>query len=397
MAAHAELGASSAVRWMTCPGSVRLCRDIPDTESDYAREGSAAHALGEVCLLRKEDPWEYLGEPCPSEEFGDIEVSADMVEAVTVYVEHIRKTYGLNPSEKMIERRVSLEKLGSWAKGMFGTADFILAWATKKTLHVDDYKHGQGVAVEVEDNPQLMYYGLAALFTMDLLNMIEQVTVTVVQPRKPHPDGPIRSVTYSVDELLAWGEKELKPAVLATDDPDAPLVPSEKGCKFCAAKGSCPARAEQAMDNAMLDFDEEGGVAPKKKLDQLTPAEIAQILDAEKDIKDWLKGVAEYAQRSFNNGVDVTDGRYKLVAGRSSRNWTSEEAAIEKLHELGLEDDDLYTRKFATPAQVEKMVGKDQRKELADLIVKQKGSPTLAPADDKRPAIQRDPESDFME
>ncbi len=400
MTAHATLGASSAKRWMTCPGSVRLSEGLPDSESPHAREGSAAHALGEICLLRGDAAFEYLDEPHPVEEFEDVPVDHDMVAAVDVYVRHVGKRLGKRKLKReMVERRVSLEKLGAWAEGMFGTADFVFYDGRAKVLHVIDYKHGQGVAVEVEDNPQLKYYAVGALLAHDLhsVKALSQVrvVVTIVQPRKPHDDGPVRSTEYRAGDLLEWALTELRMAVLATQDPDAPLVPSEDACRWCKAKGACPALRDRAMDDALLDFDAEDRAAPRKPLDQLSPDEIAAILDNEKLIRDWLNGVAQLAQDALKQGRDLTAGRYKLVAGRSNRHWLNEDVAATKLYALGFDDDDLYSRKLLTPAQAEKLVGKAQRDALAELIDKQDGKPTLAPAQDKRPALARGPEADF--
>lgn len=400
MTAHAKLGASSAKRWMTCPGSVRLSEGLPDSESDHAREGSAAHALGEICLLRGEAPFEYLGEPAPAEDFADIEVTADMVAAVDVYTAHVRDQLGarkLKPS--MVERRVNLEALGEWAEGMFGTADFVWYDGRTKTLYVNDYKHGQGVAVEVQDNPQLKYYAVGALLahgrdSVDAADGV-RVLVTIIQPRKPHDDGPIRTVEYTAADLMGWAYGELHDAVLATRAEDAPLVPSQDACRFCRAKGICPALRERAMADAMLDFDDHGKVVPHTAMDRLTPEQIAAILDNDKAIRAWLDGVATLAKAGLKQGQDTTGGRYKLVAGRSSRSWKSEDVAATRLYTLGFDDDALYSRKLVTPAQAEKLVGKARRADLEDLIAKEDGKPVLAPVDDKRPAVASGPEADF--
>lgn len=408
--AHATLGASSADRWMTCPGSVPLSAGLPDNESAHAREGSAAHALAEHCLLQGEDAFEYLGEPVPHADYADIEVSVDMTEAVQVYIDHIRshrhilKKAGRVP-RKVLEARVSLEDLGDWAKGMFGTADAIHYDARARILYVDDYKHGQGVLVEAQ-TPQTRYYGVGGLLKLALLAKAEEVVCTIVQPRAYHPDGPIRSATYTVDELMTWVEKELKPAVRQVteaelafnkedDWADRFLAPTEKGCKFCRAKGRCPKLAEQSMDQAGLEFTDTGAVGPTVPLNLLTEEQVASILDNEKAIKDWLAGVAALAQEQLLRGQDITGGRYKLVTGRSSRDWKNEDAAVKALRNLGFGDEHLFTQKFTTPAQAEKLVGKAHKKDLAELIVTAEGKPTLAPADDKRPAISAGPETDF--
>lgn len=399
MTAHATLGASSAKRWMNCPGSVKLSEGLPDSESDHAREGSAAHALGETCLLTGEMPFEYLGEPVPHADHADHTVSQDMVDAVMVYVRYVR-SFGRKITAKMVERRVDLEPLGEWAAGMFGTADFVLFDGRRQVLHIVDYKHGQGVLVDTDDNPQLMYYAVGALLALGKHNVKDRqrvkVEATIVQPRVHHPDGPIRTIVYTADELLTWAETTLRDAVEATRHDHPPLIPSDDACRFCKARGICPALADQAMDQAMLDFDGDD-VVPRKPLDRLSGDDVARILDNEKTIRNWLDGVASLAQRSLKQGQDVTNGHYKLVAGRKKRLWKNEDVAATRLYSLGFDDTDLYSHKLLTPAQAETLVGKKQREEIADLIAKEDGKPTLAPVDDQRPAIDAGPEADFQE
>jgi len=394
MAAHAKLGASSTSRWMTCPGSVRMSEGLPNTSSTHARLGSAAHSLGEICLLNGDLPMEYLDAPHPDPEYMDLDVDVNMVDAVAVYVDHIR-SYKIPIDKTNVERRVRLARLGDWAKDLFGTADFLAV--DRQVLLVDDYKHGEGMMVEVEDNTQFMYYGLGGLLSLKDPHAVAQVRTTAIQPRKEHEKGPIRSCTYSVQELLDWGQNVLKPAVLATREPDAPLVPSDKACVFCPAKGICPALADKAMSDAMLDFDDTGAVVPTVSKDKLTPAQVAAILKAEKFVVKWFAGVAELALAGLSHGKDITGGEFKLVAGRSSRDWKDTDAAEKKLLDLGYTRADLYAENFTTPAKAETLVGKQQKSELADLISTTEGKPTIAPASDKRPAILRGPEDDFVD
>jgi hypothetical protein len=49
---HAILSASSSDRWLHCPPSARLCDSYDDKGSDYAAEGTDAHALCEYKLRR---------------------------------------------------------------------------------------------------------------------------------------------------------------------------------------------------------------------------------------------------------------------------------------------------------------------------------------------------------
>lgn len=417
MADHAKLGASSAERWMTCPGSVLLSADLPDKSSRAADEGSAAHALAETCLLTGDEPFEYLGDPCPDPEYKDWTVTEDMVEAVTVYTNHVRELTGGRITKENVEQKVSLAKfkpLSDHFAEMFGTCDLLWTQASDpvagklQTLHLRDYKHGAGVAVEVEDNPQLMYYALAALLelgwilykpkTKKKFSAIKvDVVVGIVQPRKPHEDGPVRLWKTTAHDILEWGLNQLVPAVKAVDDGDQTLVTSEKGCQFCRAKGVCPELAERSMEGAMLEFGSDGKLKPEVYFEKLTPKHIVRILDAEKGILNWLKAVREHAQESLNRGEDVTGGAYKLVAGRSSRDWKDEDAAVAQLREWGYTDEQMFDLKFRSPAQAEKLVGKERKADLIELVDVNEGSPTLVPASDKRPALQRGAEADFLD
>ena len=63
--AHATLSASASERWLNCPPSARLCENYEDRGSDYAAEGTDAHALCEFRLkqalgMPDEDPIENL-------------------------------------------------------------------------------------------------------------------------------------------------------------------------------------------------------------------------------------------------------------------------------------------------------------------------------------------------
>lgn len=405
MSTHAVKSGSGTYEWMECAASVPMSIGIEDRSGLPAYIGSAAHTLGEHCLLTGDLPMDYLGEPHPDKRYADVEIDEDMVNAVSVYVQHILN-YGFYLSKDNIEVRVSLEAMGDWAKGMFGTADFLAT--DRLVLLVDDYKHGQGVVVEAPHNPQLKYYAVGALTQHGLWDTVKQVRTTVIQPRAPHAAGPVRHHTYSVAELREWVDEELKPASLRVDAamaafeetgevPAEYFNPGQKQCMFCKAKGFCKALAEKALDSAGMEFNEMGRVDSKKPRVRLTADELADILSNESFFMKWFKGVNEYALLSAQHGKDVTNGRFKLVAGRSSRAWKGEASAKKHLISLGYDEKDLFKQSFITPAQAEKMIGKKQAATLTDLIAVKEGKPTLAPADDKRPALSVTPEDDFTD
>lgn len=62
---HAVLSASSSHRWLNCPPSALECAKLPDTSSEFARQGTDAHTLCEfkvkTALGQKlEDPTKSL-------------------------------------------------------------------------------------------------------------------------------------------------------------------------------------------------------------------------------------------------------------------------------------------------------------------------------------------------
>lgn len=370
MTKHSKIGASSAKRWMACPGSVRLCDGLPSTTSDYAAEGTAAHALAERCLREKRTPCDYLHQTIEG-----FEVDEDMAEAVAVYVTYVN-TLALD-SELEIECRFSINSLH---KGLYGTADAVLYNEKEKALHVIDYKHGAGVAVEIENNPQLLYYALGAAMAKHNRGF-SKVKLSVVQPRCPHEDGTIRTWEFDAVELLGWAS-ELIEAVRRTEEPNAPLALGEH-CRWCPAAGICPKLQETAIETAKQDFAE--GV-------RYDPAKLSDTLELLPTIEAWAKAVREFAYAEAERG-HCPPG-WKLVPKRATRKWRDEEEATEYLRKYGMDDSDIYTSKIRTPAQIEKILGK-AKDDIADLVVAESSGHTLAPLSDRRQPIRADAAADF--
>jgi hypothetical protein len=251
--AHSNLGASGAYRWMRCPGSVALSKDIPDKESPYAREGSAAHYLSEQAfgslppvrpsILYSKD----IGKPCPK--WPDITITQDMIDAIDIYWEHAMEVYLHCGKHVAVEQPFNLNWLHA---GLWGTNDLSGYDEQNSVLYVSDYKHGAGVSVEVVNNPQLMYYALGALGPDNPLK-VETVILSIIQPRAYHPDGAIRQWETTPDVIYKWANTVLSPAVAAVESPDAPLVTGDH-CKFCKAMAVCPAVAEKSLSVAQQEF-----------------------------------------------------------------------------------------------------------------------------------------------
>ena len=367
--AHAALGASSAYRWMACPGSVELTKDIPRKSSAYSLEGTAAHAMGELAIKEGKDPVAYVGE-----DFDGVIGTLDMANAVKVYVDYV---WGLKDAgyQVEIEHRFSLEKLEPPAP-MFGTSDCVAYSLAERLLVVADYKHGAGVPVEVEDNPQLKYYALGALLSMNPDAKVQTVRLAIIQPRAQHKDGPVRTFDLPAGELLDFAE-DLLAAAHRTTLPDAPLA-AGKHCRFCAAQPMCPELHREAQLVATEEF-----AKPLVDPRLLSPEQLGAILEKADLIEDWLRSIRQHVQTELESGRDVPG--WKVVPKRASRVWANEREVLDWAKQQGLQTDELYDQKLKSPAALEKVVGKKNLPEA--LVAKVSSGYTLAPANDPRPAI----------
>lgn len=357
MTAHATLGASNAHRWLVCAGSVEAERDIPNTTSPFAAEGTEAHELAELALRHGDAAL-------------DTYANSEMAEFVRVYTDYVRQN-AVQADVFEIEQRVSY---ADWIEGGFGTADAVIIKGG--VLHVCDLKYGMGVRVDAEENPQGMLYALGAYAENSYLGDIHTAKISIVQPRLDH----ISEWEISIPKLLQWAEWA-KQRAEATAEPDAPRTAGEKQCRFCRAKASCQALLDATQAALMSDFDDLDNMP---KANTLTEEQMRKALDAKPLIESWLSAIEKIAKSRLEEGEGFVG--YKLVEGRSNRRWINDETASEELLNL-LGEDDAYTKKLVSPAQAEKLLGKKRVSEIADLVVKSSGAPTLAPETDKRPAI----------
>lgn len=367
---HSVLGASSAYRWMACPGSVELSKNIPRKETEYSKEGTAAHALGEIAFAANLHPSNWMGETVEG-----VTATEDMVQAVAVYVDFLQ---GLKRDgyELLLEHRFDLSKLNPPAP-MFGTSDCVAYHAGERKLIVGDYKHGAGVPVEVEDNPQLKYYALGALLSFDSNHRVDEVEMVIIQPRAPHKDGPIRRWSCSLTDLLDFSSELLEAAHKAVSS-NADLS-AGKHCRFCPAQPMCPALHSEAKEIAKMEFDAQPLMDPRL----LSANELGYILERADLIEDWVRSIRQHVQSELESGKNVPG--WKLVPKRASRVWTSEADVVKWAKSQKLEADEIYEHKLKSPAALEKVVGKKNLPK--DLFASVSSGYSLAPASDPRPAI----------
>lgn len=367
MTAHAKLSASGSHRWLNCPGSIKAEESISDRDSPAAAEGTAAHELAEHCLINSVPAESLIGET-----FNNHEVTQSMADYVQQYVDYVKSFSG----EHFYEVRVDFS---SYVPEGFGTCDALVIQPKEKRIRVIDLKYGKGVQVYAENNSQAMLYALGALEDYNMIYDIETVVVTIVQPRLDHID----EWEISVAELLEWAESVREKAQLCLSD-DAPRVPGEKQCQFCKFKARCPEQ-KQMVEHTMLAMFDEIEPANLCNADQLSDAELLRAMQNKKLIEGWLSSVEKHITERLEDGTGFKG--YKLVEGRSLRQWVDEDAVLSVLSDNGYDEDELYTKKFVSVAQAEKLLGKKDKSLIGEYITKPAGKPTLAPESDKRPAI----------
>lgn len=387
MNGHSHIGASSAARWLACPGSVKLYNQLTERRAtEYAARGTLAHELCEKCLLSGVSPQRFLGEVHEVDGFC-VEVTEDMVDSVSVYVDHIRDELKEHGGKLVVEQSFDL----SWVyPGMYGRNDAsIIPDVMFGTLYVYDYKNGR-VPVPAENNPQLMYYALGALGQHNDL-FVERVVITIVQPNAMDSSDVIKKWEISTKELYAWAGNVLRPGAVRTEDTDPDFSEGEH-CTFCEAAAFCPLKQQRVL--AMLDTPAD---APTNEIVlppvQAIPPERIGMLSAffnGPEFMAWCKSLAAEEQSMLARGVNIPGRKLVEKTVLGNRKWADEAAAVKAFaDELG---EEMFTIK--SPAAVEKLLtahgwNKKQRDELVSGLVTRSESikVSVVSENDMAPAI----------
>lgn len=377
--AHAEFSASGSERWLNCPASINLCKLAPEApESEYAAEGTRAHECLEA-MLKSNDGYNR-GNLIKKYGLEMVEYAEDAAEWIIGQAGH--------DNELITETKVDASPFT--CDEQFGTLDFAIIRDFGR-LTVGDYKYGAGVAVDPTDengdcNPQLAYYALGLSYQHD--HNFSEVELVVIQPRAFHQSGEtIRTAVFSIEQLLAWGEK-FKAGVVRCKS-EAPQYKSGKWCRFCKAAVICPELKDNSLKQAQIDFsDETALVIPEPST--MTIPNLGRALDASLKLEAFIDALRKHAEFVLSSGGKI-DG-WKLVEKRSPRRWADKEKstaeAKEKFGEKAFTEPELLS-----PAQLEKAIGKkgvwsDRVNGWIDNNVTTKSSGlTLVEESDKRPAI----------
>jgi len=372
MSKHAYLSASSSHRWLSCPPSARLCAETPDQTSPYAKEGTDAHTLCEYKVLTALG--KKLPNPVPNLDYYSQEMETCATEYCFYVMEQLETIKQTCPDPQiLVEQRLDFSR---WVPDGFGTGDCVIV--ADDILHIIDYKHGLGILVDADHNPQMMCYALGALELFDGIYDISTIRMTIFQPRRDN----VSTYECTKEELLAWADNTLAPTAALAINGRGEFAAGDH-CQFCKVKATCRKRAEHNLELAKYDF------AMPDTLDQ---REIAAILAKADSLTAWANDIKEYALQQALSGVTY-DG-FKVVEGKSNRKYSDEAAVAFIVKDHGY---DPYEKKLLGITAMTSMLGKKKFEELlSPFIIKPQGKPTLVPDSDKRPALNTAKE-DFKE
>lgn len=375
MSSHALLSPSASHRWLHCTAAPRLEEGIKDEGSDYAAEGTLAHAY---CAMKLK---EFLGLPTDGEKeeiaalqekYGTGEMSEYTDTYATIVLEKFNAARAVTPdAQLLVETRLDFS---DYVPEAFGTADAIII--ADGTMEIIDFKYGKGVKVSAVENPQMMIYALGAYARFAFEYRIDNLRATIVQPRIDN----LSEYEITVEELTSWASNVLTPAAEKAYKGEGPQTPGS-WCQFCKVKNRCRALADKCK----------AAVAVDPKL--ITPEELAKdVLPMVPIVKTWISGVEEFALAQALSGVQLPG--WKIVEGRSVRKITDTDSVADALTKSGYTQSDIYKPvEMRTITELEKLVGKKQFAALCgEWVNKPQGKPTLAPESDKRKAI--DPAAD---
>ena len=387
--------------WVHCPGSLIPNLFAEDTSGYEAAEGTVAHSIGEKWLTNGSPPIEMLDKIVTIEERGqkfEIPVTLDMFDYVEEYVNWCNVLAG----QHYVETRVDFSDITP-IDNQSGSCDH--AACEPGILTITDLKYGKGIFVPVKDNTQLILYAYGFFRKYDVDYDFQTIVIRIAQPRMSNMD----EITLTRKELLDWISFISKRAHAAWQ-PNAERVPGTKTCQWCKVKSNCSAlmvQTEKFIDGVFTNLDAEVFQDDMDNLHQridagkfdlvpiipntLTTQQMARILPYRKLVESFFEQLQNELFNRMNNG-EVVDN-YKIVEGRSSRDFKNIEKAVEELEFLGLDKADMYTVNFLSPAQAEDKLRElgYKRKNLPDLlnsfVVTTKGKPTIAPITDKRMAL----------
>ena len=354
------VGGSTAKRVINCPGSVALVQKMPPQPSNkYADEGTLLHNVIADIVMTDNPPEHYLGTKYEDQVLTQELIDNKLKVAMAALDE-------IDPTKEMEIEAETRVGFGDLLPSVFGSTDLIGRIGNRAI--VLDWKFGDGVAVEVEENPQLMFYAAASMRTEAAkwaFEGVDEIECVIVQPPQVK-----RWVT--TPKRIAEFELQLVQAVKLAQKPDAELKTGDH-CRWCAAKPICP-QMTGAVDRAL-----------KTQIEAIDAPALGAYLANADMLEDWIKDLRALAHQILDSGASVPG--YKLVAKRGTRQWTDEKDVVHWLDGKGLENNEIYSKELLSPAQMEKVLKKRKLALPDDLVVSVSSGTTIASESDPRPAV----------
>jgi hypothetical protein len=360
MAQHSNIvGGSTAKRVMGCPGSVALCAKMPTRPSSvYADLGTLLHNAVAQVLDQGVTPESLIGMKYQDQVLTQDHIDNKLHVALNLLGE-------IDPKLEM-EYAVETEVgFGDFLPNVFGSCD-LLGRIGNRAI-VLDWKFGDGVAVGVEENEQLLFYAAAAMRTPSVAWVFDgatEIECVIVQPPS------VKRWVTTVERVKIF-ENNLVASVKESQKANAGLSAGEH-CRWCAAKPICPkmtGAVDRALQAQMVSLDADTIGAYLKNCDLLEQwitdlrALAHQMLEADKPVPGW-----------------------KLVNKRATRQWANDDQAADVLAKV-IPKAELYVTKLITPAVAEKVLKKLGDKLPDDLVIAVSSGSTLAREEDPRPAV----------
>lgn len=380
---HALLSPSAAHRWLNCTPSVRLEEGIEDKGSDFAAEGTLAHAICEQKLLTllgrpHDEADKEIEELSPKYHSGEMDEYTDTYKAIVMEKYNAAKV-NTPDAQLLVEVRLDFR---SFLQDSFGTADAVII--ADDLMEIIDFKYGKGVKVSAFQNPQMRIYALGALDEFLLEYNIKRVRMTIVQPRIDN----LSEDEMPVSSLIKWRDEVLRPASELAFRGDGEQVPGE-WCRFCKVKASCKALATLATKTCNEDF---------KNPRLISDEDIPKLLPLIPVLKSWMDDFTVFSLERAMAGAHLEG--YKVVEGRSIRQVTDQDGLVGILTQEGFDRDILFRpAELKTLGDLEKIVGKKKFAELSKpYVTKPQGKPALVELSDKRPPLSlQSANDDFKE
>lgn len=242
--AHSKFSASGAERWFKCPGSVELSEGLPDKSSPWALEGTEAHEVLERVLKARIERPDFQG-LAQLRSFLGSKPRPMLTHANHACTEILKVRDRAPGSALLVETRIYLKFIH---EAMFGTFDSAVI-DYFDTLHVFDYKYGQGHAVSPRENLQMIFYGIGVAHEYHW--NFSKVRLWIIQPRIRGYDGPL-FWDVSIAQLKEYADRFREAVRRVEQEPDTYVEGTH--CHWCKAKSVCPLKLQAKIESAKSVF-----------------------------------------------------------------------------------------------------------------------------------------------